>query len=623
MPNNAIPQTSANYRPDIDGLRAVSVIAVIGFHVSHRLVPGGYAGVGVFFAISGFLISRLCFTELEEGRFNLLTFYARRARQIFPALVLVLFSTEIAGAFLMLPQEFADLGGQIFGGAAFISNFIFWSKGVVGGYFGTSAVFEPLLHLWSLGIEEQFYALWPVCLLIFWPRHLVLPFTIVALAASLACSVWLTAVHPGSAFFLLPSRFWELMTGAALSYWQRKNRNALISGNALSVIGAIMVVSACLLLNDKSPFPGWRAVVPVLGTVLLIAAGPGAIINRALSLRPLVGIGLISYPLYLWHWPLLSFARIVSYGEPLPHERVLALIGCTFVLSWLTYKFVEMPIRTNGASKRYAAPSLFGGLAVAGLSGVVLVMSNGWMSRFPMEIQRYDSYTFDGQKAYRVGTCFIPFNAPQPYIGGECIDPVSVGGPLVLLWGDSYAAHLYPGLHALQATRTFRIAQFTRGGCSPIFGSTGLWKADCKLANDRVVEWIGRVKPDIILLAANWNGRDADAAARLASEQAGARRVVVVGPLPYWPETLPRTLARWLWKHPGSATPDRLQEGFIRPNAVHPSRTGYISAFDTLCNHDGCLALINRQIVTWDMGHLTTAGSELLITRNADAILGP
>ena len=343
------------YRADIDGLRAVAVLSVVGFHAFPGWVPGGFVGVDVFFVISGFLISTIIITGLKDGSFTFTGFYARRVRRIFPAFIVVLAACFAFGWFALLSDEFMQLGKHIAGGAGFVSNFVLWSE---SGYFDTSAETKPLLHAWSLGVEEQFYVLWPLLLWLAWKSR----FNVAALAAvvaggSLALNLAIHHSDPVAAFYSPQTRFWELMLGSLLAYAAlfspalsgRAEPNAGAYRGTLrelqSVLGVACIVTGVLIFTRQYSFPGFWALLPTLGAALIIGAGPGAWFNRAiLSNRLLVWIGLISFPLYLWHWPLLSYARIIESETPERSIRIGAVV-LSIVLAGLTYALIERPIR--------------------------------------------------------------------------------------------------------------------------------------------------------------------------------------------------------------------------------------------------------------------------------------
>lgn len=340
-----------DYRPDIDGLRAIAVLAVVIFHAFPWLVHGGFAGVDIFFVISGFLISKHIREELIAGTFSIRRFYARRVRRIFPALAVVLLSCLAMGWVILTPAEYEQLGKHVVAGAIFVSNIVLWKE---SGYFDNAADTKPLLHLWSLGIEEQFYIVWPLLLAFFWryTRHLGWALLGI-LTASLVYSMMVVR-HDVTADFYSPlTRFWELALGAGLSLMAAQKPS--ISGmnrSLVSWLGLCLILGSVIIITKDYAFPGAWALLPTLGAACMIYAGENAWPNRQLlSLRLLVWVGLISYPLYLWHWPLLAFVRIMESGTPSVELR-FGLVVASFILAWLTYRFLERPVRSSSRPGR-------------------------------------------------------------------------------------------------------------------------------------------------------------------------------------------------------------------------------------------------------------------------------
>ncbi len=478
-----IPGSSHAYRPDVDGLRAVAVLAVLGYHAFPGAMPGGFAGVDVFFVISGFLITGIILDDLKAGRFTLAGFYWRRIRRIFPALILVLAAVLLLGWQVLLPDEFRALGKHVAAGAGFVSNIALWRE---AGYFDAAAELKPLLHLWSLGIEEQYYLLWPLALMLFFRRSLL--WLIVAVAAvSFALNVAMVGGHAKAAFFLPATRFWELLTGALLAY-APVSRPSHIRG----LLGAALVAAGLALLNADRAFPGWWALLPVAGTALVISAGPSAWVNRTiLSRRAVVYIGLISYPLYLWHWPLLAYARIVHDGEA-PVGVRCALLALSVVLAMLTFEMIEKPIRRArlGLLARRSVPGLAACMCALLAAGVLAqrerVLPHSADIPLATEIARASSdWGYDADRVIRG-------DSPRA----------------VLFFGDSHMQHYLPRIeqvvtehHAPVRTVMFK----TEGGCAPVPGVERK-RSRCahfvdegfRLAHDPAV--------DTVVLAASWVG---------------------------------------------------------------------------------------------------------------------
>jgi peptidoglycan/LPS O-acetylase OafA/YrhL len=369
------------YRPDVDGLRALSVLAVVGFHAFPNWVRGGFVGVDVFFVISGYLITSVILDDVERDRFSFRQFYARRARRLFPSLIPVLLVSLVLGWFLMTAPEFAQLGKHVFAAATFTSNFALWRE---AGYFDSTVALKPLLHLWSLGIEEQFYIVWPLgLLLLVKARRSILPAIGLLGIASFVLNIYLTRTSPSAAFFLPFPRAWELLVGASLAMTENFARGQRIWARALpaatlhvfAAAGLLIIVATAVALPRESEFPGWWALPPTIAALMIIIAGPRAWTNRTiLGNRAAVYVGLISYPIYLWHWPLLSFARLVANQTPSRTVRI-AVVLITFPLAWTTYEFVEKRARNRIASgarstRLLAALVLAIVLAVIGVTGL-------------------------------------------------------------------------------------------------------------------------------------------------------------------------------------------------------------------------------------------------------------
>jgi peptidoglycan/LPS O-acetylase OafA/YrhL len=445
------------YRPDIDGLRAIAVIVVVGFHVWPREFRGGFVGVDIFFVISGYLISGIVLKGLAEARFSFGDFYIRRIKRIFPALMLVLATSALIGWFILWAASYAQLGTHIAAAVGFVLNFVLWHE---AGYFDTEAVYKPLLHLWSLSIEEQFYLVWPMLLLLTARRgYNIAVVTALIAIVSFLINVALVDGRPALTFFMPFTRAWELMFGSLLASLERSPPSWLVSAIAITRArslsvglfreiagwgGAAMITVALLLVSPAKAFPGWWALLPTLGTVLVIMAGPDAKLNRyALAWRPMVAIGLISYPLYLWHWPLFSFAWQAAGSAPPRWER-LVLVAASFILAWLTYKLLEHPIRRNRSAQ--PALALLVVALVIGGSGYSIVRDHGVPSRTANATGFvHTDYNPGFVKAFldKAATC-APL-ADKTVIASRC-QSLTASPPEIAVFGDSHAEALYPGL---------------------------------------------------------------------------------------------------------------------------------------------------------------------------------
>jgi peptidoglycan/LPS O-acetylase OafA/YrhL len=462
-----------SYRPDVDGLRALAVSAVVGYHVSSVLVPGGFVGVDVFFVISGYLITSILATELDEGRFSIVRFYLRRVRRLFPALVVVLATTMAIGAFVLLPDEFERLAMHVIAGAGFLSNVLNLNE---AGYFDPAAETKPLLHLWSLGVEEQFYLAWPLLLAVAWAwrtRRVAALLAFAAVASFVACVIASRAA-PDAAFYLPQYRFWEFAVGGLLALLDRRTaegapgrgivarlRGSTGPATLVSLAGCTMVLVAFASARQPGSFPGPDALLPVLGTALMIFAGPASWLNRAvLSMRPAVWLGRISYPLYLWHWPLLSFATILAADNPSKLSKV-ALVGGSVLLADATYRFVERPFRFP----RHAPARDWRWLPAASLAACGVALAVWLAGGFPGRTYFAVDPFYWGDARFRNDACVAAYRGPYDY----CM--LAPGGaPTAMLIGDSHANHYYPGLAKSLRARGDVLLHLGGGGCVPSEG---------------------------------------------------------------------------------------------------------------------------------------------------------
>ena len=432
------------------------MLAVVGFHALPEWVPGGFAGVDVFFVISGFLISTILFENLRSGTFSLAEFYARRVRRIFPALAIVMAACLAFGWLALLADEYEQLGKHAAAGAGFLANIVLWSE---AGYFDNEAATKPLLHLWSLGVEEQFYLIWPPLLWLAWRWKIgLLAVTVGILAVSFALNIGGVRADRIATFYWPHTRFWELLVGGLLA-WLAVHRTALLArveerfGNVLSAGGAITLFAGVALTHAGVAFPGWWAVLPVAGAALMIVAGEHGWINRAvLSNRVLVWFGLISYPLYLWHWPLLTFAGIVRGESPGPETRAVAVL-VAIVLAWLTWRLIERPLRFGAHGWKKTVPLAAVMLAV-GLAGYLISANEGLRYRRNAAVAGVDAQDAGHLDFYRYVA--RQFHRCQPrQIADESLSwaghvrcAQSKAGPDVdvAIIGDSHAEHLFIGL---------------------------------------------------------------------------------------------------------------------------------------------------------------------------------
>lgn len=453
------------YRADIDGLRAIAVLSVVAFHAFPAWMKGGFIGVDIFFVISGYLISTIIFENLNKGTFSFAEFYARRIKRIFPALILVLAACYIFGWFALLADEKQQLGKHIAASAGFISNIVLWNE---AGYFDNASQTKPLLHLWSLGIEEQFYIIWPLLLWLAWKRKFsFLTVTIVVAAVSFYLNIKGVKKDPTATFYSPQTRFWELLCGSLLAwvtlykkgasgFIKAKLAGGLFSGvqqekqeidtkilsNVLSFLGIFILAYGFWRINQRFSFPGRWAIAPVLGAVLIISAGQGAWFNRnILSNKLAVWFGLISFPLYLWHWPLLSFARIIESELPGREIRIAAVL-LSVALAWLTYRFVERPVRLgkNSQVKVFVLVLLMIAIGCMGYGS----FTNKQDSRNPSKLSTEKSI------AEAEGNCELVFPDWTAITNNPCRLQRKTHNTIAIV-GDSHAGQLFVGLSELMA----------------------------------------------------------------------------------------------------------------------------------------------------------------------------
>lgn len=629
------------YRADIDGLRAVAVLSVIGYHAFPGKLRAGFIGVDIFFVISGFLISSIILSDLKNNCFSIIDFYVRRIKRIFPALILLLIASYGFGWFSLLADEYKQLGGHIAAGAGFFSNFLQVRE---HGYFDSAAETKPLLHLWSLAIEEQFYIFWPLLLTLAWKKEWGIA-TITAIIAilSFTYNIYASASNPVEAFYSPFSRFWELMIGGLLAYVTQQKPHLIAGGkNVQSFFGFALLAAGFIFINPARIFPSWWALLPTCGTFLIISAGQNAWLNqRLLSNKILVWFGVISFPLYLWHWPLLAFSRIESAIAPTAMLKA-SLMAFSVLLAWLTYKFVEQPIR-RGKYGKVKALALLAMLVMSGYLGYICDRHDGLREfgfradgrqdyfdnfedtppqwKYSTRIRLSEKYR-DECNFYDVAKSRIGQETRQPLsrIATYCYQTNSVFEKSVFLWGDSHAQQFYWGLKD-HLPKNWQILQVTSSGCWPSIKNNAESTIDfCPHSNWFALKSIREAKPDVVLVAQN-GGHAVDDFTEISGklQSMGVKRVVFIGPTPHWNSSLPRVAVRELWE----AVPQRTYLGINKQVLIEDSRLKkqfpasnrqqYVSLIDFFCNTDGCLTYIGSDkvagITSWDYGHLTPVAS--------------
>jgi peptidoglycan/LPS O-acetylase OafA/YrhL len=617
-----------NYRADIDGLRAVAVLPVVLYHVGLSGMPGGFVGVDVFFVISGFLITQILVSEIEDGRFSLGGFYERRIRRIAPAFLTVLAATTTAASLWLLPVDFDEFSSSALTALMSASNIFFFLN---TGYFSGAADLKPLLHTWSLGVEEQFYVILPVFLAIAFRfgRRWVITGLAAGFALSFGLSIWLTAESPSAAFYLLPPRACELLVGSLLVFLPRPAAAPRALAELAATAGIVAVVLAVLTFSRTTAFPGAAAMLPAAGAALVIYAGSlgPSLVSRLLSLKPIVFIGLISYSLYLWHWPIMVFPRYLMI-EFTPAVQV-ALITASLVAAVLSWHFVEKPFRTK---RTFGRRAIFTGAAGAMSLSIgalaVASVSDGWRSRFSPDVLAIADVATDvnGKECHD--------RSPRDVRAGSlCVIGDKAAVPQTLVWGDSHAwslQHLFADALKDQNQSAYIVS---RGGCLPVFG---IRRHNYSVPCEELASEVGRFIADRgitrIVLVANWGGYlrgvslsddvsealDVSASADVLKRRVEAQirqfldrgtEVVVLDPLPGAPVEVARSLA--ISVAFGRPLPEPMtRETFLANNAkLFEALSGFdgqirrVQLWKSICATDLCDYVVDGHPLYTDQNH--------------------
>lgn len=609
------------YRADIDGLRALAVIVVVIFHAGVSPLRGGFVGVDIFFVISGYLITRQIGAEMEAGRFSLVGFYERRIRRIVPALLFAIAATLAIAPFVLFPTELVTTGMTAVAAILSAANLYLLNS---AGYFAADSGTQPLIHMWSLGVEEQFYLFFPLLLVAFGHRSRAAArvTTLLFALASLALCIAVTRFDREFAYYFPLTRAWELLAGAALVFVPVPQMPAWMR-NAAAAGALLLIAASALKFYPQMAFPGFYALAPCLAAVVLIAVGGqgGSAVTGALSTGPLVWIGRISYSLYLLHWPILVFYRMAR-GVPIGPAEAWALVAASIAAAYLSWRFVERPFRERRLLATRNALFAGSGIAAAALVFTATLLTVFTPLRAASEADRLAGYLhYDDADIYRKGRCFLFGHQDRltDFDAGECLRPAA-DRPNILLVGDSHAAHLWRGLATVFPQAN--IMQATATGCKPVLGGRGE-KTCTDLVGMALISFLQSNRPDIVILSARWIESDIPDVERTLKALAGkAKQVVVLGPVAEYAMPLPRLLAQVS----GGRDPSLLVEARLPGQrsvdrdlgaAVRASGADYASAYRLLCASDArpCQTIVEGVPVQWDYGHLTADGSELLARR--------
>jgi len=651
----AAPTNHGFYRSDIDGLRALAVVPVILFH-ANITCPGGFIGVDIFFVISGYLITGIIERDVSDGRFSIIDFYNRRIRRIFPAMFAMMTVSTLIALLTLPPNQLKDLGKSILATAAFCANILDYRH---SGYFDTSSQYDPLLHMWTLSVEEQFYVFWPLMLwtlgFLSLSKYKIRAIGVI-LISSLALSVYWINNNPNAAFYLLPSRAWELALGSALAIMQVQKllqHPSRIAADACSLIGLAMVVASIVAYDSATPFPGIAALLPCLGALVIIYSSTATLSagGQLLSFRPIVFTGAISYSLYLWHWPILVFARLIINRELTYSERILLII-LTFIVAWISYIFIETPFRGG----RFARVSRFvwiGGGLVSALSfvaiGAIVYVTDGvavrspsvalWVAKESIEGDTFQqsSCLARGRELPEIRGCLL--GAPSPTLDYDGV-----------LWGDSHATQFAPAIEDIGKQLGLTIREITKAGCAPVPGVKFLpiaeMRLECPTFNDAASrEVLNNKHIKFVIMAARWdsmvNGnilltvdgsrptinnsrnllitrlRDI-----IGSLIESGKKVILISQVPLPGQNIIDCIARARFNHADEAicqntsTSDRLQiernvDEMLSSavNGMHD--TQIVFPYKQLCQDGACKLCIGGRLLYMDDTHLSAAGALL------------
>jgi peptidoglycan/LPS O-acetylase OafA/YrhL len=611
-------EAKTSYRPDIDGLRALAVVSVLLFHGGVSVFSGGYVGVDIFFVISGFVIALSINRDLERDQFSLSGFYERRARRILPALTVVLLATWAASLWLAPPVYFESFAKSLAYAASFLSNVHFWRE---SGYFTSDSPFRPLLHTWSLAVEEQYYLLAPILLFLiyrFLGRKWVLGIAPILIASFVLGVYEIARQHIDPAFYLLPTRAWEILLGALIALSPPPQLRSRFAREGLSVIATALIAFAILFYAPDTPFPGFAALPPCLGAAILLYLGMSPVqpvVSRVLAWPPFVAIGLISYSLYLVHWPLMVLTRFTLARQMTILESAVALAAC-FALAGAMYVLVERPLRRAAAPR----PVVFFLSAVAILVTVAAgvfgpALNQRIFAGSAVETHRQDWATLD--KAFKTGQCLLVTGQPfTDWMPDTCARTTGPGAD-ILLFGDSFAAHYAPGLEVLNAKVAGRVIQYSMQGCSPILENSREPIQTCREFNKNVAAIIEREQIKRVVIAASWLEYGADWSVGVESTLKVFRdmglEVTLIGQSPNFylePFVIAAQRGQGAQKDVAidiGGEAERLNARLRDLASVYGAH--FIDPVAILCRDNLCPVRIDGQELFMDYGHFTEIGS--------------
>lgn len=611
---------------EIDGLRAIAVLAVLLFHFGFESLSGGYAGVDVFFVISGYLITLIILHDVSHDRFSFMHFYEKRIRRLFPALFATVAVSSLVAFLLFMPDEFEEFGQSMISSTLYISNVFFWLK---SDYFSGPSELKPLLHTWSLSVEEQFYLIFPLLAWLTLKRsiHAFLVLVVSLILLSFVGSLLLIDNAPSAVFYLAPLRFWELLAGSLVACLVFLNKAPVQSWKPLmAYAGLALIIVPLFLLDEQSQFPGMAALPSCLGTMLIIWAGSHeSMVARFLRLPAMRFVGKISYSLYLWHWPIVVFYGYWIIREfQFADKLVMALI--TFLIGWFSWRFLETPFRLHAQHeyrpKRVYAATLVSSVLVF-LVGSAIWQTDGLPERFPgIDIEAISQSREAGQQM----PCFM--SREESFVVWQadlCLLDSPESEQTVLLWGDSHAFHLVAGLQANQDRLPFDVLLYTSAGCPPVLNQHLAGRPNCFANNQHALKLIESHQINKVILAGNW--RFAEKVEKLniegLSQTVEALKqmdvdVTVVNQLPLYAISNPQYLAARLSQReqPEADYFMKPDEGFVIRQRIRDMlpETRIFDAYGLFCPEHSCKIFNQGDLMVIDRGHLSQAGSRFMVS---------
>jgi peptidoglycan/LPS O-acetylase OafA/YrhL len=612
------------YRAEIDGLRAIAVSVVVLFHAGLETFSGGFIGVDVFFVISGYLIATIIISEAQEERFSFMVFYERRARRLMPALFLVLWFSLLASVVIYSPADLREFGRSAFATVWFFANFYSWRE---QNYFAVESELAPLLHMWSLAVEEQYYLLFPPVLLILVRLGVKVLFAAVVagLVLSFIAALILIDISEAATFYMLPTRAWELLAGVlcALTLIHKGHYKSQFLNQVMSFSGLCLITYSTFVLSGDTPTPGLTTILPVLGAALIIVfAVKDTLVNRLLTFTPAVSLGLISYSFYLWHQPIFAFAKYLGVQIE-GSASIVPLILLAMILAWLSWRYVENRFRGRGG--KVGQNKVFGYSLLLALitsaASLTLVYSDGLPNRFSLNQQAvFDFQNYDRSKIYREEKCFLMLDQSPQDFDLSCSENDSF-----YVWGDSHAAALSWGINLMSP-----ITQLTAAGCPPIIDAVISGRPHCEAVNQFIFEEIKREKPRLLIMHANWFELSPETRSLLGQTLRKIERnspetsVMLIGSVPQWPRGLPSILAASGFEVEDFNATTSLKNSMLENTAsvdaklkavvknIDSKSIVFVSLLDKFCSDSHCLTSSNDGIVepfSWDRAHLTASGS--------------